>query len=312
MLRLTGISNLSFSTLTKGDYNNIKDSKHSPVYRRRGAEGFSPLFSFLFVYLNNMKGTFKLVLASTCLLCIMLLNTTLLYSQSVKPYINYAWFDEDNAIAGGTTTLVNHVKVRSCVTNMDTTVIGHLHYYYKTQKTIAEYGNNFAVHVDIVPGLIDTIYPTGILKNLDFLCDTNFIQPRLSDTGPLNVIIIWPAFSSVTVSSCDSGMYILPNILIDNPGLTLDVNGNAQFGSTVYPNPAEETQLVVINSNYTEQMEKVSILNTLGQPITTKVFAEGEDSKGYILPTAELKPSVYYIQISYKDQKTEVVKFVKK
>jgi hypothetical protein len=29
-----------------------KDSKHSPVYRRRGVEGFSPLFSFYFVHLN--------------------------------------------------------------------------------------------------------------------------------------------------------------------------------------------------------------------------------------------------------------------
>ena len=53
MIGLLDILDPSLSTTKKSDTKNTQNSKHSPVYRKRGAEGFSPLFCFFSVNLGK-------------------------------------------------------------------------------------------------------------------------------------------------------------------------------------------------------------------------------------------------------------------
>lgn len=108
----------------------------------------------------------------------------------------------------------------------------------------------------------------------------------------------------------DSGMYVLTNVSVGAQVGILE-EGNQSFGSTVFPNPSSATQIVMINSKYNQPITQISIMNAMGQIVTKKVFDDGEDRGGYVIPTQELRPGVYHIQINYKDQKAEVVRFIK-
>ena len=315
MLRLTRISDSSFSVLTKDLNKDIKDSKHSPVYRKRGAEGFSPLFCFLFVYLNKMKRNMKvsplIYLKQKVRLVkifLLLLGFTLIPTIShaqVKGIISYVDWDEDNAIMGDSTNLYVFTKFISATTNADTTVFGNVFFRYKT-NWMALYNPNWIETLDNYLGW-ETINPGLNQFNLRFYCNPD---PNVMRTGPVNVIIIWPAFFNPSNPLIDSADYFLPNADVSPYVGLMDEEAN-QFGSTVYPNPAMSTQIVFINSKYSQQIEKISIINAMGQALSSKEFIDGEDSKGYVLPTEELRSGIYHIQIFYKDKKTEVVKFIK-
>lgn len=307
MIRLSNILNLFTSIHTKNENKNIKDSKHSPVYRKRGAEGFSPLFSFLFVHLSktekNMKLTFKIFLLSILIAHV----GHHLQAQDVKPYIDYSFIDPDNPlVAFDTAGIVVYVKVASCETNTDTGgVQGNLKYQFQSDK-MGIYSPNWMEEVDNDTA-IETIPFGGKLDTLVFVVDTN--QFRTTGTNPVNVIIIWPSLHNPATPMCDSGQIILWHV----PGyyLGMEEENPQNFGSTVYPNPALATQLVYINTSYTQEISRVTITNTMGQVLNTKEFTETESSLGYIVPTQDLRAGIYHIHIYYRDHKNEVVRFIK-
>jgi hypothetical protein len=306
-IRLTNILNLFTSIHTKNENKNIKDSKHSPVYRKRGAEGFWPLFSFLFVYLSktekNMKLNFKIFLLS-----LMISSTGYhLHAQGIKPYIDFALVDPDNPlVAFDTVGIVVFVKVASCETNADTGgVQGNLKYQYQSDK-MGFYSPYWMVEVDNDTA-IETIPISGKLDTLLFVVDTN--EFRTTGSNPVNVIIIWPSLHNPATPMCDSGQTVLWHV----PGyyLGMEEENPQSFGSTVYPNPALATQLVYINTTYTQQISQVTITNSMGQVLSTKEFTDAETSLGYILPTQDLRAGIYHIHIYYRDKKNEVVRFIK-
>ncbi len=302
MLRLTIKSESSFSTLTLDENKEIKDSKHSPVYRKRGAEGFSPLFSFLFVYLNNMKSRANLSL-QTLLLLIGLVAIPTFSNAQVKGIIDFAAIDEDNTVLGYSATCTTHVKFISSITNNDTMVNGNLIYWYQTDS-MAAVDNNWYEYIDDNP--FPEFIPIGGQFDLfPFFCDSSQLR-----TGPVNVIIIWPSLISATTPMVDSGMYVIPNVYVGTT-IGIEEEGLYNYGSTVFPNPAQSMQLVFINSKYSKEIGRVTVVNAMGQVMNSREFNEYESSQGYIVPTDDLRAGIYNIQIFYKDNKTEVVKFIK-
>jgi hypothetical protein len=307
MKRLLDILNLPLTNLIKEEYKNIKDSKHSPVYRKSGVEGFAPLFSFFSVNLGKgetkMKPAYKLLFV----LFVFVFATSKSNAQAIKPEIDFAVMDPDNPlIANQIASIIVHVKIKSCVTSNDTgDVVGHLSYNLQTDSMGAVNGDT-KLHIDQNPPY-ENIPPGGKFDTLDFIVDTNYF--RTQETNPVNVIIIWPAFSSPSNPQCDSGEVIMWNV----PGSQIGIyeEGPQMFGSTVFPNPAQSMQLVFIDSKYSKEVSRVSIMNNLGQVMNIHEFAEGEDSKGYILPTDDLRSGLYNIHIVYRDNKSEVVKFLK-
>lgn len=304
MTRLNDILDRSFSTLTKDENKDIKNSKHSPVYRKRGAEGFSPLFSFLFVYLNKTGRNMKLALQIICLLLGLTISPIVSNAQ-VKGIIDYAIIDEDNTVIGDTAIITVHLKFKSASTNADTPVFGNIFYRYQTDSMIAL--NGYMNQVETIennnPGW-EIVPIGGTFDTINFPC-----LPGQLRTGPVNVIIIWPSLFNPATPMTDSLEYAIPNVYVALSGL-----GNEyveELGSTVYPNPAPAMQLVFINSKYSQAISRISILNAMGQVLNGKEFMDGEDSKGYVLPTDELRPGIYHIHIFYKDKKSEVVKFIK-
>ncbi len=305
-MRLIDILNRSFSTLIKEINKDIKDSKHSPVYRKRGVEGFSPLFCFFFVNLNKMERKMKLSVKVLVILLGIAIFPQASHAQ-VKAIITYADFDEDNAVAGDTTNIQIFAKFVSAVTNADTTVNGNIFFRYKTNWSI-----------DWNPGWIgsfdDTVVGTqslGIgLQQFygKFYCetDTNILR-----TGPVNVIIIWPAFYGGPGNPLvDSADYFLSNVNI-YPEIGFYEEPVSKFGSTVFPNPSSSMELVFLNSKYTQPIHQICIMNAVGQTLFIKEFDTDTQSNGYVLPTTDLRAGIYHIHIFYKDKKSEVVKFVK-
>lgn len=227
-------------------------------------------------------------------------------NAQIKGIITYADFDQDNAIMGDSTNLIVFAKFISATTNVDTGgFLGNVFFWYKT-NWMHQYNPGWYKTLDDNPGWQNI--SVGLNQyDLRIYCDSDMNVMR---TGPVNVIIIWPAFYNPAIPLLDSADYFLFDISVF-PFVGLFEEGPSKFGSTVYPNPAQPMQLVFINSKYSQQIKKISIINTMGQTLSSKEFLEAEDSKGYVLPTEDLRPGMYHIQIFYKDKKTEVVKFIK-
>ncbi len=303
MMRLLNILNLPLSTLIKEEYKNIKDSKHSPVYRKSGVEGFAPLFSFFFVNLGKADSKMRLALQCICLglgILLIPLNTT----AQIKGVIVGAYFDQDNAVMGDSTDLDVYSKFISSTTGSDTTVMGNVFFRYQTNWMYL-YNPLWTEVLDNNPGW-ETVNAGIQPYHLRIFCNPN---PDVFRTGPVNVIIIWPAFFNPATPLLDSADFHLFNQEVNLSSVPSE--GPQDFGSTVFPNPAESTQLVFIDSKYSGEIIQVSIMNCLGQIINTKEFSENENSNGYILPTENLRAGIYNIHIKYKDNKSEVVKFIK-
>lgn len=310
MMRSKKICNQNLSTLTKEENKEIKDSKHSPVYRRRGVEGFTPLFSFLFVYLGkaiySMKLSFKILL-----ICLGFFSISMkAHTQDVRPVIDFALVDPDNPLlAYDTCAIIVHVKLTSCDTDVDTGAtsgyLGNLKYYLQSDKMGQHIPEIDPFEIDNDTAL-ENMPATGKFDTLWFYVDTTLF--RTTSVNPVNVIIIWPAFTNLARPMCDSSETILWNV----PGYVgIDDALQQGYGSTVYPNPAAPMQIVFINSKYAQEISQVTIVNAMGQVMNTKQFMENESSQGYVLPTENLRPGIYNIHIFYKDKKNEVVKFVK-
>jgi hypothetical protein len=141
--------------------------------------------------------------------------------------------------------------------------------------------------------------------------DTLFlpVDSLLLRTGPVNVIFNWPSIVSSQFSLSDSGFQFVNEYIYSDVGLPIEPPGD--YGSTVFPNPAVSIQLVYVNNKYSQDVERVSIVNSLGQIMTAKEFTSNETGNTYLLPTEGLRPGIYYIHIFYRDKKNEVVKFIK-
>jgi hypothetical protein len=304
MMRLMNMKNLPLTTLIKETYNNIKDSKHSPVYRKRGAEGFSPLFSFFFVNLGKADSKMRLSLKYIGMILGMMIIPIAANAQGVKGIISYAHFDQDNATFGDSTDLDIVAKFISASTGNDTSVFGNVFFRYQT-NWMWDYNHDWHQTIDDNPG--PQLVPVGFdVYNCRFFCDSN---ENVLRTGPVNVIIIWPAFYNPSIPLEDSAAYYLFSQDVEHYTGLIETPQN--FGTTVFPNPAQPLQLVFINSKYAKNISKISIMNNLGQIASFKEFADGEDSKGYVLPTEDLRPGIYHIHLVYSDNKSEVVKFIK-
>lgn len=253
-----------------------------------------------------MKRKMKTSVKISCLILGLILIQQASYAQAqVKAIIAGAYFDQDNAVFGEYTNLDVYSKFISAETGADTTVFGNVFFRYQT-NWMSLYNPDWTIVEDNNPAWENV--PLGLnLYPLQIFCDSN---PNVFRTGPVNVIIIWPAFIGTT-PLVDSADFHLFNQDVEFQGTGIIEESPQKFGSTVFPNPAAGTQIVFINSKYTEQIIKVSIMNGLGQIISSKEFIDGENSNGYVLPTDELRSGIYHIQIFYKDKKTEVVKFIK-
>ena len=305
MMRSKQILNHSLSTLKKEDNKEIKDSKHSPVYRKRGVEGFTPLFSFFFVNLSKVQTNMKLYLKIFVLLIALVSFSHQLDAQAdVKSIVNYVDFDEDNAVIGDSTNITIFCKFISAATNADTAVFGNVFFRYQT-NWMWEVNHDWREIIDNNPAW--TSYPAGINQfNCRFYCNPS---PDVCRTGPVNVIIIWPALTSNTFHLVDSADYFLPNVDITTPmGIE---NQHIDYGSNVFPNPIAPMQVVYISSKYSSDIASISIYNSLGQIMNSKEFGVGENASGYVLPTNDLQAGIYHLHIRYQDKKTEVVKFIK-
>jgi len=305
------IVNQFLSTLKKEDNKEIKDSKHSPVYRKRGVEGFAPLFSFFFVNLGKAQTNMKLYIKILVVFWGVFLITKKSEAQGIKPFIDFALIDPDNPlVAFDTAAIFVHVKIHDCATNTDTGgFFGNLKYWMQTDKM----GQHEPFEIDPFEidndPLLEYMPFGGKVDTLYFLVDTALF--KTTGVNPVNVIIIWPAFINISRPMCDSGQHVFWNAY-GFPGI-LGMNEETPqgYGSTVFPNPAASMQLVFINSKYSQDIARVSIVNMMGQVMNTKEFYEGADSQGYVLPTEELRSGIYNIHITYKDKKNEVVKFIK-
>lgn len=228
----------------------------------------------------------------------------------VKAYIDFAIFDEDNAVALDSTNIYVQVRVKSANTNADTSVNGNLMYWFQTGKMIEDQGPTYFLPIDNDPNY-ETIPLGGVLDTIKFFCDTTYLDPRTSETGPVNVIIIWPAFDG-TVLLQDSGMYVFPSIMVENPWIGIEEeHGMLKGASTIYPNPAQGEEIVYLNSKHKSPISKFAIINSIGQTVSFRVFDDLESGNGYIVPTSDLRPGLYYIQVFYEDSRQESVKFIK-
>jgi hypothetical protein len=228
------------------------------------------------------------------------------YSQGpVKGIIDIANFDEDNAVLGYTTHITLHVKFKSCITNNDTSVTGNLVYWYRTDSMWNSFQGPKMIDDNPAYEFVDG---GGLVDTIPFYCDS--AELRSSDTGPANVIIIWPSIHSPSIELCDSGFYLFPSVDVASTS-GIEEEGPQKFGSTVFPNPAGSMQIVLIHSKHSDEIEKVIVTNTMGNIISSKEFNEHESSHGYVVPTEDLRQGIYHIHIFYKDKKTEVVKFIK-
>jgi hypothetical protein len=302
MKRLLDILNLPLTNLIKEEYKNIKDSKHSPVYRKSGVEGFAPLFSFFSVNLGKGGYKMKTSLQLIALLFGMIIIPLQANAQAeVKAIIDFADIDEDNAVIGFSTQCTTHVLFKTS-NDLDTTVYGNLYYWYKTDSMNAV-NSNWYEFIDENP-TFETINAGGEFDFFPFPC----VQGQMR-TGPVNVIIIWPAMIGPSVNVTDSAFWMLSNVHVgDLSGL---VDQNNSFGSTVYPNPSSGYELIHISSKYTQLIDRISITNNLGQPVFNKYFVSSDQGSGYNLPTDFLSSGIYNIVINYIDNKTEVVRFIK-
>lgn len=284
--------------------NNTQNSKHSPVYRKRGVEGFTPLFCFFRKFEESPLFMKRLLVLFISVLCV--LGPVKLYSQAVKPIIDFCLPDPDfDFEIGETIDIYVHVKVKSCATDADTSMYGNLFYWYQTD-TMSTISSTLFDYIDSQP-YIEFIDYGGKMDTIPFYCDSN--QLRASTTGPVNVIIIWPAFTSPSAPVCDSGQYVLPVPVF--PAIGLEGIPVEKFGSTAFPNPSNATELVYINSKYSKPVSEVQIYNAMGQLSYQTTFAEGFNPNGYVLPTTDLQSGVYFIHLIYSDKKSEVVKFIK-
>jgi len=247
----------------------------------------------------------KLYLKIFILLIVLGTYATKIKAQvDVKGIVNYVDFDEDNAILGDSTNITIFCKFVTAATNADTTVFGNVFFRYQT-NWMWEVNHDWREIIDNNPGWAS--YPMGINQfNCRFYCNPS---PDVCRTGPVNVIIIWPALTSSTFHLVDSADYFLPNVDITTPmGIE---NQYMNYGSNVFPNPIAPMQVVYINSKYSAEIAEILIYNSLGQIINSKEFGNGENAKGYVLPTDHLSPGIYHLHIIYQDRKTEVVKFIK-
>jgi len=299
---LMNMINLPLTTLIKETYNNIKDSKHSPVYRKRGAEGFSPLFSFFFVNLGkaDSKMRTKCLVIATLVFCFLCCKP-IFAQQPVKISIDYVIWDEDNPVPADTTQIIIHTHV-FCTddNNVNIASAGNIRYWVQSDS----------MYNTLVPPKMVDWSPANVGIPLIGKQDTVIIplDSLILRTGPVNVIIIWPSLVNPTINLVDSGFAQFQLYTVGLPWIEDPVQN---FGSTVFPNPSLSTQMVFVNSKYSKEISKIIVINSLGQVMDTKQFAEGESGKGYIIPTEDLRPGIYHIHLVYSDNKSEVVKFIK-
>jgi hypothetical protein len=225
------------------------------------------------------------------------------YTQVIG-IVDYAIFDESQAIIGDTTIITIHVKFKSSVTNNDTAVNGNLYYHYQTDSMIAAGGMGNIESIDDSPGW-EIVPVGGKFDTIQFPCRPNQLR-----TGPVNVIIIWPALFNPLTPMDDSVMYILTNVSV-GAEVGIIEEGLTYYGSTAYPNPAMGEQLVMIHSPKQEMIQSISILNSVGQILSNQQIMEGQGLNDYILPTNKLSPGVYIIQLGYTNRQVEIIKFIK-
>jgi len=299
MKSLLNILNVVNQPLKRTDYN-IQNSKHSPVYRKRDVEGFASLFSFIFVNLNK-AGTIMKSSKLLFFLIIFFSSITISYSQQRKIVIDSVNYDQDNPILNGSIdTVITYIHLTDSA-DAPVAGVGNIRYWVVSDTMIT---------LSILPKLIDytSTYETiPIIGKMDTLAIP--LDSLVLRTGPANVIIIWPALINPTIDIIDSGFAVINLYTYSDIGIQEEPI--QKFGSTVFPNPSEGIQLVMFNSKYTQEIQQITVTNTIGQTMSIREFANGESSHGFVLPTENLQSGIYHIHILYKDRKREVVKFIK-
>lgn len=226
------------------------------------------------------------------------------YSQvQRKMVIDSVMNDPDIPILVGTTM---NLKTRIHMTDSANNWVsgsGNIRYYVQsdsmyqaiTLPAMIEDGQG----VEFVPagGRFDTLHLP--LDSLDV---------RLSETNPINVIIIWPSIVNPSIILIDSGFVLMDQVFFTDIGLPTE--GDIP-PTTIYPNPSGSFELLYIKKHYTELIEQISIIDYWGQPVFVKRFTEEDETNGYVVPTFGLATGIYSIQIQYKDKKMESVKYIK-
>lgn len=234
--------------------------------------------------------------------CLLMVLTS--YGQMQrKMVIDSAVYDPDVPVLDGTEV---NLKLRIHLTdsaNNNVSGGGNLRYWVQSDSM------NLAgtPPVMIEDGQVfESIPISGRYDTLHLPIDT--LDLRISSTGPVNVIIIWPSLVNPSTPLIDSGFIFINQYVYTDIGFDTEKDIPP---TTIYPNPSGSFELVYIKKYYTQLIHQITIIDQLGEPVFIKQFMPEDENSGYVLPVYGLPTGIYNIQIMYKDKKTEVVKFVK-
>ncbi len=219
-----------------------------------------------------------------------------------KIVIDSVVYDPDQPVLVGTTIYIfPRIHLTDSANNW---VSGNGNVRYWVRSDSMNLNGHPPVLIDNLP-IFESIPAGGRFDTLALPLDS--LDLRVSSTGPVNVIIIWPSLVKPGIDLADSGFvlinqYVYTDIGIDEENIP---------PSTIYPNPSGSFELVYIRKQYTQLIDHITIVDNLGQPVFIKQFTPEDESSGYLLPTHELRSGMYYLQIYYKDKKMETVRYIK-
>lgn len=222
--------------------------------------------------------------------CVLGLFTSKTYSQATT----ILYIDSINILGpvlfGGTTDI--EVQVRVMDGFVGDTLVGDIYYYYQTD-TMDSLG--------IPPQIVDQDFVSESVAD-PFLDTVHIpINPAEMRTGPLNLIVVWPAMINPAVLDTDSVAF---NLQVEG---YVGIEPLPAFkDNIVYPSPA--MHYLFIKPDEMDQIQQMIILNMQGQTVET---ITGEKLANGWINIDGLQSGCYMVQVIYKNGTVFNKKFLK-
>jgi hypothetical protein len=223
--------------------------------------------------------------------CVLGLFTSKIYSQATTT-LSIDSFSILNTFVYGDTAYVG-VQVRVLDGFMSDTLVGDIYYYYLTDSMISAGDSAQIIELD------------GIIQSVaDPFWDVVHIPINTGEmkTGPLNLIVVWPAMMDPAVLDTDS---VVINLILGH-----DVGIEPEYVPTneniLYPSPA--MHYIFIKPEEIDLIQQMIILNMQGQTVET---IPGEKLSYGWISIDHLSSGAYLAILKYKDGKMIKKKILK-
>jgi hypothetical protein len=184
--------------------------------------------------------------------------------------------------------------VHHSVTMVPDSIMGDLFYYYQTDSMI---------NSSTPPRVIDNSFGNQWIVDQQVDTLSIDIRPEEIRTGPINLIVVWPAMHNPNVSdSSGIAYYTYSNGYMGEEGM-MNIPPKSNI---IFPCPA--FQFMYIKTSEMPQIRQIDILGINGSIIAT--YTPQEFNGGYIY-LKDLPPGTYVVNIYYFDKRVVQTRLLK-